>query len=108
MIDMEANKKLSPTVTELLLRERKLNIFFILYHNLVSRYLKLWRLNVTHTFVRKLPNKGELQQIVSNCSSDIEIKAFMKVYKDYIKEPSLFLVNNTTLSSDNPLQFRKN
>ena len=41
MIDMEANKKLSPAVTELLLRERKLNIFFILYHNLVSRYLKL-------------------------------------------------------------------
>ena len=108
MIDMKANKKLSPTVTELLLRGRKLNISFILYHNLVSRYLKLWRLNVTHTFVMKLSNKRELQQIVSNCSSDIEIKAFMKVYKDYTKEPSLFLVNNTTSSSDNPLRFRKN
>ena len=32
----------------------------------------------------------------------------MKLYKDYLKEPYSFLMNNTTLSSDNPLGFKKN
>ena len=45
----------------------------------------------------KIPNKRELQQI-----------APMKLYKDCTKEPYSFLVNDTTLSSDNPLPFRKN
>ena len=52
--------------------------------------------------------KRELQQIASIHSSDIDLKDFMKLYQDYTKEPYSFLVNNTTLSSDNPLQFRKN
>ena len=56
----------------------------------------------------KFTNKKELQQIASNHSSDIHFKDFMKLYKDYTKEPYLFLVNNTTLSSDNQLEFRKN
>ena len=54
----------------------------------------------------KIPNKRELQQIVSNHPSDIDFKDSMKLYKDYTKEPYSFLVNNTTLSSDNPLRFR--
>ena len=32
----------------------------------------------------------------------------MKFCKDYPKEPYSFFVNDMTLSSDNPLQFRKN
>ena len=32
----------------------------------------------------------------------------MKLYKDYTKEPYLFLLDDSTLSSDNPLRFRKN
>ena len=32
----------------------------------------------------------------------------MKLYKDYTKQPDSFLVNDTTLSLDNPLRFRKN
>ena len=56
----------------------------------------------------KMPSKRELQQIASNHSSDIEFKDFMKLYKDYIKEPFLFLVKDTALPSDNPLKFRKN
>ena len=31
----------------------------------------------------------------------------MKLYKDYSKEPYSVFVNDTTLSSDNPLRFRK-
>ena len=56
----------------------------------------------------KIPNKSEPQQIASNHLSDNEFKDFMKLYKDYIKEPYSFLVNDTTLPSDNPLRFRKN
>ena len=56
----------------------------------------------------KILNKRELQQIASNYSFDIDFKNFMKLYKDYTKEPYSFLVNDTTLSSDNPLRFRKN
>ena len=35
-------------------------------------------------------------------------KDFMKLYKDYTKEPFSFLVNDTTLSSDNPLRCGNN
>ena len=49
----------------------------------------------------KISNKIELQQIASNHSSDIDFKDFMKFYKDYNKEPYSFLVNDTTLPSDN-------
>ena len=55
----------------------------------------------------RVPNKRELKQIASNHSSDIDFKDFMKLYKDYTKEPYSFLVHDTTLSSDNPLRFRK-
>ena len=66
------------------------------------------RQNATHYFIMKIPNKKELQQIASNHSSDIDFKDFMKLYKDYTKEPFSFLVNDTILSSDNPSRFRKN
>ena len=56
----------------------------------------------------KIPNERELQQIASNYLSYIDFKDFMKFCKDYTKEPYSFLVNDTTLSSDNPLRFRKN
>ena len=61
---------------------------------------------MTHYFVTKIPKRRELQQIVSNHLSDIEFKD-MKLYKDYTKEQFSVLANNITLSSDNPLRFRK-
>ena len=56
----------------------------------------------------KIPNKRELQQIALNHSSDIDFKDFMKTYKKYTKESYSFLVNDTTLSLDDLLRFRKN
>ena len=53
----------------------------------------------------KIPSTRE--QIAYNHSSDINFKDFMKLYKEYTKEPYSFLVNDMTLPSDNPLQFRK-
>ena len=55
----------------------------------------------------KNPNREELQEIASHHSFDIDFKDFMEHYKDYIKESHSFLVNDTTLSSDSPLRFRK-
>ena len=69
---------------------------------------KTIKLKATHYFIMKIPNKRGLPQIESYHSSDITFKDFMKLYKDYTKEPYSFLVNNTILSSDNPLRFRKN
>ena len=65
-------------------------------------------LNTTHFFVTKIPNKRELRQIAINHSSDIDFKDFVKIYKKCTDDPYSFLVNDTTLSSDNPLRFRKN
>ena len=105
---MEANKKLSPIVTELFLKGRKLNISLVFISQCYFKVPKTIRLNTTHYFIMKIPSKRELQQIAPNHSSEIEFKNFMKHYKNYTKEPFSFLVNNTTLSSDNPLRFRKN
>ena len=55
----------------------------------------------------KIPNKVELQQIALNHSSDIDFKDFIKIFKKCTTEPYSFLVNNTTLPSDHPLQSRK-
>ena len=66
------------------------------------------RLNSTHFFIMKIPNKRELQQIALNHSSDIDFKDFMKMYKKSTAKPYSFLVNDTTLASDDPLRFRKN
>ena len=56
----------------------------------------------------KITNKRKLQQIALNHSSDIDFKDFIKIYKKYTKEPYSFLVNDTTLPSDDHLRFRKN
>ena len=53
--------------------------------------------------IMKIPNKRELQQIASNHLSDVDFNDFMKLYKEYTKEPYSFLVSNTTLLSNNPL-----
>ena len=91
--DMESNKKLSP-VTELFLRGRKLNISLVFISQSYFKVPKTIRLNATHYFIMKIPNKRELQQIASNHSSDIDFKDFTKLYKDYTKEPYSFLVND--------------
>ena len=43
-----------------------------------------------------------------NHSSDIDFKELIKNYKKCTDKPYLFLVNDTTLTSDNLLRFRKN
>ena len=59
----------------------------LLYQNHISKVPKTVKLNATHYFVMKIPNKRELQQIASNNLVDIDFKDFMKFHKDYTKEP---------------------
>ena len=90
--DMIHNKKLNSIVTE----------FFIIF-----KVPKDVILNTTHFLIAKISNKRELQQIGINQSSDISTKYFTNMYRKCTAEPYSFLVNDTTLASDNPLRFRK-
>ena len=105
--DMINNNKLNAIVTELFIRGRKLNISIVFITQSYFKVPKDVRLNSTHFFIMKIPNKREFQQIALNHSSDIDFKDFMNIYKKCTKEPYSFLVN-ATLPSDNPLRFRKN
>ena len=102
------NKKLNPVVTELFIRGRKLDISIVFITQSYFKVPKDVRLNSTHFFVMKITKKRELQQIALNHSSDTDFKDFTKIYKKCTAEPYSFLVNDTTLPSDDPLRFRKN
>ena len=106
--DMINNKKINSVVTELFIRDRKLNISLIFITQSYFKVPKDVRLNTTDFFIIKIPNKGEFQQIAINHSSDINTKDFINIYKKCTDKPYSFLVNDTTLSSDDPLRFRKN
>ena len=95
-------------MTELFIRGRKSNISIDLITQSCFEVPKDVRLNSTHDFILKIPNKRELQQIALNHSSDIGFKDFRKIYKKCTVEKYSCLVSNTTLPSDNPLKFRKN
>ena len=106
--DMLNNKMLNPIVIELFIRRRKLNISLVFITQSSFAVPKNTRLNLTHYFIMKIPNKRELQQITCNHSSDIAFQDFMNLYKKCTKKPYSFLVIDTTLASDNSSRFRKN
>ena len=101
---MITNKKLNSIVTELFIRGRKLNISLVFITQSYFKVPKDGRLNTTHFFIMKIPNKRELQQIAKKHSSDISTKDFDNIYREYTTEPYSF----TTLASNNPVRFRKN
>ena len=106
--DMIHNKKLNAIVTELFIRGRKLNISLVFITESYFKVPKDVRLNTSHFFIAKIPNKRELQQIARNHSSDINTKDFANIYRKCTAEPYSFLVIDTTLASNDPLRFRKN
>ena len=91
------NKKLNSIVTELFIRGRKLNISLVFITQSYFKVPKDVRLNSTHFFIMKIPNKRELQQIALNHSSDINSKDFIKIYRKCTAEPYFFLVNDVAL-----------
>ena len=102
--DTVYNKKLNSIVPELFIRGRRLNISLVFITQAHFKVPKDVRLNTN----QKIPNIRKLQQIAINNSSDISTKHFANIYKECTAEPYSFLVNDTTLASNNPLKFRKN
>ena len=94
--DVINNKNLNPAVTELFIRGRKLNIYFVFIMQSYFKMPKEVRLNTTHFLIMKISNERELRQIAINHSSDIEFKDFIKIYKKYTAKPYSFLVNDIT------------
>ena len=78
--DTISNKNLNPIVTELFIRGRKLIFKFVFITQSYFKVPKDVRLNSTHFFIMKIPNKRELEQIATNHSSDIDFIDFMKIY----------------------------
>ena len=65
-----------------ILRIRKLNISLV-FISQSFKVPKTIRLNATHYFFMKIPNKNEFQQVTSNYLSDIHFKDSMKLCKEY-------------------------
>ena len=82
MADIINNKMLNSVVTELFIRGRKLNISLLFITQSYFKVPKDVRLNTTHFFISKTPNKRELQQIVINHSSNINAKDFANFIKN--------------------------
>ena len=106
--DMIHNKKLNSIVTELFIRDRKLNIYLVFITQSYFKVPKYVRLNTSHFFISKIPNRRELQQVAINHLSDISTKDFTNIYRECTAEPYSFLVIDTILASSNPLRFKKN
>ena len=73
-------KKRNSEITEFI-RGRKLNITLVFITQLFFAVSKNIRLNLTHYFVMKIPNKRELKQIAFNHSSDTDFQDFLNIYK---------------------------
>ena len=84
---------------------RKLSISIVFITQSYFKVPKDVRPNSTHFFIMKIPNKRELQQIALNHLLDIDFKDFIKIYKKCTAESYSFLVNDTTLPSDDPIRF---
>ena len=105
--DMIHNKKLDSIVNELFTRGRKLNISLVFIIQPYFTVPKDVRLNTTHFFMAKIPNRRELREIAINHSSDISTGE-NDIYRKCTVESYSIFVNDTTIASINPLRFRKN
>ena len=101
-------KKIQAIIKKLFIRCRKLNIPLVFITQSYFSFPKDVRLNSTHYLIMKINNKRELQNIAFNHSADIDYNDFVKIYKEYTKEPYSFLTIDTTLPASDPLRFSKN
>ena len=90
------------------IKDRKLNISLVFITQSYFKVPKDVRLNNNHFLITKITNKRELQQIALKYSSNTSTKDFINIYRKCTAEPYSFLVNDTTLASNNPLRLRIN
>ena len=93
-------------MTKFFIRGRKLNISLVFITQSYFKVAKDVRLNTTHSFITKILNKRELQQIAINHSSDIRTEYFVNIYRKCTAEPHSFFINDSTLASNNPFSFK--
>ena len=80
IVDVISNKKKSQAVVkELFIRCRKLNILLVFASQSYFSVSKDVILNLTHYLIMKINSKGELQNIATNHSADINYKNFMRI-----------------------------
>ena len=105
--DIMTNKTFQAIIKELLIRCRKLNVSLVFITQSYFSVRKDVRSNSTHYLIMKINNKGELQNIATNHSADIDYQDFIKIYRECTKEPYNFLTIDTMLPASDPLRFRK-
>ena len=71
-------------VTQLFVKGRKLNISLVFITKIILLYQNI-RLNSTHYFIAKIPNKQELQQIAFNPSSMFIMKTLSIFAKNVLQ-----------------------
>ena len=91
--DMISNKKLSPIVTELFIRERKLNISTAFFTKSYFQVPKDGRLNLTHFFIMKITNKSEFQQITCNHLLGIGFEDFRNLHQICTAKTTFFFID---------------
>ena len=89
--DMINNKKLNSIVTEIFIKCRKLNISLVFISQSYFKVPKDVRLNTTHSFLMKIPNRIELQQVAISHSSDIF--DFLQISLVYTKNVPISLIH---------------
>ena len=104
--DIFSNKEPNPTVTELVITGRKLNISIVFIRQAYFGVPKNIRLNSTHIFVMTIPSKRKIQQIAFNHSLDIDLQDVMRPCKKCTTKSYSFIIIDTTLASDNSSHFR--
>ena len=87
---MLSNEKLYPIVTELFMRDLKLNISPVFTAQSYFAVPKNIRLNSQDDFFINISNKRKLQQITFNHSSDIEFQDFLNLYKNVLQNHIFF------------------
>ena len=106
--DVMTNKRNQAIIKERFIRCKKLNISLVFITQSYFFVPKDVRLNSAHYLIMKVNNIKELQNIAINHSVDIDYKDFMKIQREFTKEPFNFLTIDTTLPACNYLRFRKN
>ena len=96
--DMISNKKLSPILTKLFIRGRKLNISIAFFTKSYFQVPKNVRIKLHSFFISKFPNAGDLQQIAFNHLSNTDFEDFVNLYEKDTAKPCSFLVIDTTLA----------
>ena len=88
--DIMTNKKFQAIIKELFIRCRKLNISLVFITQSYFSVPKDVRLNSTNYLIMKINNRRKLQNISINHSADIDYQDYMKIYREWTKEPFNF------------------